>query len=312
MPSELNEATTYSYVRTQSAYHLATIPIYNRLISSRFPSASELIAMDDDLIEGWRRQLPHFFNDYNLQLDSEHLLGHSIGRWRFRIMRIIMYRPFFLGWVRNGLKPLQTSVPNDAATSRCLVAAEDCVSIISHFWATATRTRLAAWYVLYFLLQAVLIPVHCLRHVPSHPQATEWVVQVRTALDIIGSMVDMNPGALRCKDIIYRLCGSAIDSRDRINRQRSAGGSLSPEQPNMNLGDPSVNSWMAEIDTAINGYNMYCDRLTNTAATVGVERASTEEAENGYSSGGPYALSNWESEDGYRVNDWDLGLMLMQ
>lgn len=312
MPSELDEATTYSYVRTQSAYHIATIPIYNRLISSRFPSAAELTAMDDELIEGWRGRLPQFYNDSDLQLSNEHQLGHSISRWRFRIMRIIMYRPFFLIWVRNGLKPLQFSLPNDSATSRCLVAAEECILIISRFWSTATRTRLAAWYVLYFLLQAVLIPVHCLRHVPSHPQAAGWVTQVRTALEVIGAMVDINPGALRCRDVIYRLCGSTITNQESRERQQRVVGVNSPDLLNANLGDPSVNSWIAEIDTAINGYNMYCDHLTNTAATVGFERADPGEAENGYLNSESYLASDWEAEEGYRVNDWDLGLMLMQ
>jgi transcriptional regulatory protein GAL4 len=143
-------------VRTQSAYHLHTIRIYNRLISSPIPSAAELIALDDESIDGWLRGLPPYFCDDNLPLPNEYLLGHAISRWRFRIMRIIMYRPFLIRWAQDRhdaaptspLSPSQAASAESIATKRCLKAAEECISAIFDFWSSATHTRLAAWYVL--------------------------------------------------------------------------------------------------------------------------------------------------------------------
>lgn len=155
LPPEVNETTIYTYIRTQSAYHLRTIRIYNRLISSPVPSAAELISLDDELIEGWLCGLPPYFCDDNLPLPTEFLLGHAISRWRFRIMRIIMYRPFLIRWAQDGFggpqsptSPSQAPTPENIATNRCFKAAEDCISAIFQFWSFGQHTRLAAWYVL--------------------------------------------------------------------------------------------------------------------------------------------------------------------
>lgn len=159
LPSEINEATYYTYVNTQSSYHLRTMRIYDRLISSPVPTADELIALDDECIQGWKNSLPPYFCDEDLPLPPEHLLGHSMGRWRYRVMRVVMYRPFLLRWAQNGFPPLDmnTGPPNvprmfsdaeNLATKRCLSAAEECISVLFRFWTTATHTRLAAWYVL--------------------------------------------------------------------------------------------------------------------------------------------------------------------
>ncbi|EXJ81709.1 hypothetical protein A1O1_07774 [Capronia coronata CBS 617.96] len=155
MPPEAEEVTLYTYVRTQSLYHLRTMRIYNRLISSPVPSAAELILLDDELVQGWVTSLPSYYCDRHLPLPKELLLGHAIGRWRFRLLRIIMYRPFLVRWAQDGsgsVKSLastsQTLTPEIIPTIRCFKAAEECISCIQQFWSTGTHTRLAAWYVL--------------------------------------------------------------------------------------------------------------------------------------------------------------------
>jgi transcriptional regulatory protein GAL4 len=266
------DTTIYSYVATQSAYHLTTIRIYNRLISNPPPSAAELINLDDELIGGWRTRLPRYFCDENLPLSPEHLLGHSISRWRFRVMRIVMYRPFFLKWAQEGLGSIRSpgsqfgkgatsaSASEDEAVRRCFQASEECISIIYNFWTTATHTRLAAWYVLYFLLQAALIPVHCLRKHPTHPSAGSWIGQVRSALDVINALT-LNPSAQKCRDIIFRLCGESLNDGSRGSNQYSAelsqADSYPYEMPPTDQKDMNIDSWMTEIDTAIDGYDSY-------------------------------------------------------
>jgi len=155
LPPEADETTIYTYIRTQSLYHLRTMRIYNRLISSPVPSAAELISLDDELVEGWRNSLPSYFRDDDLPLPTEYLLGHSISRWRYRLLRVIMYRPFLIRWAQNGFvsskspgSPSQTSTAEQIATSRCFRAADECIQALLHFWTSGTHTRLAAWYVL--------------------------------------------------------------------------------------------------------------------------------------------------------------------
>lgn len=266
VPAQLDRATTYSYVRTQSSYHLTTIPIYERLLTGALPSAVEMIRMDDELIGDWRSKLPTYFADTNLSLQQSFLLGHTIGRWRLRIMRIIMYRPFFLRWVQEGLQPLYLSNPESSATNRCLLAAEECIQITSYFWSTAIRTRLAAWYALYFLLQAVLIPVHCLHRTSAHPQTTAWITQVRVALEIMDVLANINPNALKCKDIIYKLCSSHVIHHDSQVHQPTR---KRMENSHQDVSDPQnwSETWMTELDTAINNYDLTCNQLANSTGS---------------------------------------------
>ena len=226
-------------------------------------------------------------------------------------MRIVMYRPFLLRWAQEGFQPL-LSTPEDVAITRCFQAAEECISILYIFWSTATHTRLAAWYVLYFLLQAALIPVHCLRRKPSHRDASSWITQVRTALDIINAMVDINPSAPKCRDIIRRLCGDSL-GHTSVHEQVHPNTAPTAAEfdfnfPVTDLNDPNIDTWMTEIDTAIDGYDMYCDRLTNVAA-AGMAGQPALGGEQDYSNSGPFAVSNWGTEIG-TGQDWDWGLML--
>ncbi|OCT48124.1 Zn(II)2Cys6 transcription factor [Cladophialophora carrionii] len=327
LPAEVNEATIYTYVRTQSSYHLHTIRIYNRLISNPIPSATELIALDDEFIDGWLKSLPPYFRDDNLPLPHEYLLGHAISRWRFRIMRIIMYRPFLIRWAQDRLdatvtspmSPSQAQSAESIATKRCLKAAEECISAIFDFWSSATHTRLAAWYVLYFLLQAALIPIHCLRRNPTHSDAPRWRDSILTALSIINAMNNLNPSAPKCRDIIYRLCGESLSLKSRTQSQSqvkqetsswnafptdtSYGNPFSFQNPDPT--DAGGNSWMTEIDTAIEGYDIYVDRLSN-AAMAGMGRmTSASEASM------PDAFTHSDgTQIGTGVQDWDWGLML--
>ncbi|KAL2397937.1 hypothetical protein ABEF93_006404 [Exophiala dermatitidis] len=405
VPPEVNEATIYTYIRTQSSYHLRTIPIYNRLISNPVPSAGELISLDDELVQGWLTGLPAYYSDQDLPLPQGFLLGHAIGRWRFRLLRIIMYRPFLIRWAQNGLigsvKSLGTSSsgPGSAppaesvATMRCFQAAEECISCIYQFWAAGTHTRLAAWYVLYFLLQAALIPIHCLRRNPSHPDAESWRTQVQTSLDIINSMINinLNPSAPKCRDIIYRLCGSSLgphgaaaqashmQTQTHPHSQPPQSSRLHPH-PEVNVkteDDITANSnsnmdsswptlfptagfaanpsfsysasgtgpgaaadgsgggegdlmdpWMAEVDTAIDNYDIYCDRLSNAAmAGMGLAPQYNSSSNSGYTYGAPGGGSGSGggvvdgsgsldtsiadgTEIGTGVQDWDWGLIL--
>lgn len=95
-----------------------------------------------------------------------------------------------------------------------------------------------------------MIPVHCLRRHPLHPSAPDWRTQVRATLDVVDAMKDINPSSSKCHDVIDRLCGSSLLSDERIP----------PESVE------SATNWMAEIDTAIDGYDIYCDRLSEAGA----------------------------------------------
>ncbi|OQD79030.1 hypothetical protein PENANT_c065G00446 [Penicillium antarcticum] len=70
---------------------------------------------------------------------------------------------------------------------------------------------MACWYGLYFLFQAVLIPVICLRNDPQCALATSWRDQISQAIHVLESMTQLNTTASRCPGVIPSLCGSYFD-----------------------------------------------------------------------------------------------------
>lgn len=167
----------------------------------------------------------------------------------------------------------------------------------------------------YFLLQAALIPIHCLRRNPIHPDAAAWRSQILTSLSIINAMNNLNPSAPKCRDIIHRLCGDSLNSTPHAHRpsqsQQDASWAAFPNDGHFansfpfstpDSADSGMNPWMTEIDTAIDGYDIYCDRLSN-AAMAGMGRLGND--------GGMAAVfASDGTEIGTGVQDWDWGLML--
>ncbi|KAL4938252.1 hypothetical protein BDV06DRAFT_215256 [Aspergillus oleicola] len=220
-PPPSQESTIYTHLLAQSKFHLATSHIYSKIISHPLPSASELLALDDQYIESWLAELPPYFNESASQ-PPKFALAHAILRWRYRNFRILMYRPFLVGQLMtrarngngpqsNGQNPAEVPVDTSAAIERCLSSASSGIHLISLFWSVpSNRNMMACWYGLYFLFQAVLIPVICLRNEPQSHLAQSWRDQVLTAVEVLESMSGLNSTARRCLRVIEGLCGGYL------------------------------------------------------------------------------------------------------
>jgi hypothetical protein len=139
----------YTYIRVQSAYHLSTMTVYNRLITSPFPSATELITLDDVCIGSWLAQVPYYYRTVPPP-DSEYALGMGISEWRYRNLRIVMYRPFLVRWASSSAQNAQQNLTSseNLAVFRCLDAAKESVMHIQGYWTSRSHSRLAAFYIL--------------------------------------------------------------------------------------------------------------------------------------------------------------------
>ncbi|KAK6823328.1 hypothetical protein RU639_005964 [Aspergillus parasiticus] len=217
-PSPVTETTVYTHLRAQAMFHLKTNLIYTKITSTSFPSAAELIELDDRLIGDWLASLPSFFNEGAIQA-PKFALCHSILRWRYRNLRILMYRPFLVGkWMLNsdqgpdGLRE-KDDTHVELAIQRCFDAARESVELISSFWAQHQKTTMACWYGVYFLFQAILIPVICLRNNPSDPAAHGWREQIFQAINTLESMAPLNANAERFLRVIQSLCGCYLYPR---------------------------------------------------------------------------------------------------
>ncbi|KAL4929748.1 transcription factor domain-containing protein [Aspergillus undulatus] len=217
LPPPAQESTIYTHLLAQAKFHLATSHIYSKIISHPLPPAVELLQLDDQFITGWLNDLPPYFSESAPQ-HPKFALAHAILRWRYRNFRILMYRPFLVGQLmsraqRNPTAQGSIDVPADTseAINRCLTTSTEAVTLISTYWsAPGNRNMMACWYALYFLFQAVLIPVICLRNDPQSHLATSWREQVLSAVEVLELMCALNSTATRCLGVIERLCGEYL------------------------------------------------------------------------------------------------------
>ncbi|KAG0648001.1 Regulatory GAL4 [Hyphodiscus hymeniophilus] len=209
-PPPTLETTLYSHLQAQSEFHLATCQIYSQIISTPYPTAAELIEHDDNRIAKWLTALPAYFQENAVQ-SPRYSLCHAILRWRYRNFRLLMYRPFV---IRRYISRSTDGVQKDSTTEfqsveiaiqRCLDSAQESVSLISEFWSNNQRTMMASWYGLYFLFQAILIPIICLRNDPQSEKANDWREQILESIRIIASMLQLNPTAERCLNVVRSL-----------------------------------------------------------------------------------------------------------
>ncbi|KAL7941883.1 fungal-specific transcription factor domain-containing protein [Trichoderma barbatum] len=231
-PSDPEEISVYTAVRTQARFHIATNPIYIRIISKPLPSARELLQLEAQCLRPWAENTPSYFSE-TASIPSKHAFSHCIMQWRWRNFRIIMYRPFV---IRRALLARSGRQDNSSAESlqayeRCLNDAKQSIFSISEFWVTNDHIRLFAWYALYFLFQAALIPCICLQNEPSSSHAPDWRDQILASLKAIAALAPVNPSARRCHQVIASLCGAHLNSSTVLPEDADAGGiaTLQPE-----------------------------------------------------------------------------------
>ncbi|KAJ4863530.1 fungal specific transcription factor domain-containing protein [Trichoderma breve] len=212
-PPDPEEITVYTAVRTQARFFIATNPIYLRIISKPLPSARELLQLEAQCIGSWAEKTPSYFSE-TAAIPPTSVFSHSVMQWRWRNFRMIMYRPFVIRralLARSGRRD-NSSPESLQAYERCLEDAKQSILSISAFWAANDHNRLFAWYALYFLFQAALIPCICLQNESSSSNAPDWRDQIVTSLKVIAALVPVNPSARRCYQVLVSLCGAHLDT----------------------------------------------------------------------------------------------------
>ncbi|KAI0467937.1 fungal-specific transcription factor domain-containing protein [Xylaria cf. heliscus] len=210
-PKEVASITPYTALITQASFHTATTPIYCRVISKPSPSANELLNMERRLIEPWLRTLPSHFSECT-STPTKYRHAHSVMKWRLRNFRIIMYRPFVIRKALNTRDHRYDESPDDIrAYDICVSQAKETITDISDYLGNTKCNRLEAWYALYFLFQAALIPSICLRNDSAAPAAEDWKEQIMATLTSITALAPLNSSSARCCRAITDMCGQFID-----------------------------------------------------------------------------------------------------
>ncbi|EEQ85517.2 transcriptional regulatory protein GAL4 [Blastomyces dermatitidis ER-3] len=234
-PVECDQPTLYSSLIAQAKFHLTTNELYHYLLSNRNLSAEETLKLQIP-IDDFLCSLPPFFerddshyDDYsrsngssNLQLPCWFEFAKKRLSWRRWNFQIILYRPILLTWATQRWKQMRqpqfssSTDPNQAPPAdeecrmRCLRAARATIESISCYMVLNPYTRIAGWYMLYFLFQAALIPVLFLITTPTSPSAPSWLSDIHTIRCLLSphsSLGKNNRLAARCLEVINRLCG---------------------------------------------------------------------------------------------------------
>ncbi|GAW15577.1 hypothetical protein ANO14919_049910 [Xylariales sp. No.14919] len=220
-PPENPGVTTHTAVSVQARFHVSTNEIYSRVISKPLPTADELLWLDQEFLEPWQATLPAYFNDTS-SVPPKYAFAQAVMKWRRRNFRIIMYRPFVIRKALNvrGAQ-IEESEADLEAYKRCIVEAESTIDDISDYWFKNDHNNLTAWYSLYFLFQAALIPCICLRNDPFDADAPKWAQQIETTLRTIKAFGPSNSSANRCSQVIVDLCGKYLSGVGSQNPQES-------------------------------------------------------------------------------------------
>lgn len=204
LPDEQQEPTVYTSVKLQSLFHLLTNSIYERIITEPFPSSAELLQWDEAYIQRWKSQVPDYFKD-GAVVPLKFKLAHSVLGWRYRNLRIVMYRTFLLKNLMFNDQSIEGNYDSRAGEI-CLQECSQTIRNMEEFWnCKMSFNRMDSWYSLYFLIPAVLMPLVCLRSNPISPNSELWRNDVNTAISIIKKIVVICPPADRILSLIDSL-----------------------------------------------------------------------------------------------------------
>lgn len=215
-PDEEEQPTILTSIRLQSLFHMLTNSIYERIITDPFPSAQLLLGWDKLYLERWRKLIPDYFKK-EAHVSLRFKLAHFVLEWRYRNLKIIMFRTFLLKRVILDPKTFNEDNENtyeSRAADLCLKECSDTITSMAKFWKENTRNnRMEVWYSLYFLIPAVLMPLVCLRNDPASTHADHWRFDINSAQNIIQKLIGVCPAANKILDLINSLGNTHLTSQ---------------------------------------------------------------------------------------------------
>ncbi|SGZ56682.1 CIC11C00000003915 [Sungouiella intermedia] len=228
VPKDEDLPTIYTSLRLQALFHLLTNGIYERIISEPLPSAQSLLEWDTQYIQRWKGMIPDYYRE-NEQVQPEYQLSHAVIHWRYRNLRIIIYRFFVLKRQYELGQSLQDEYEWRASTV-CLEECRATLQNMDRFWKSKTAyNRMDAWWSLYFLIHAVMMPLVCLRNDPLSIEAQSWRNDVGIAKGIITKIMNICPPAVRILDLIEKVSAGCFTVMEEASATHAIP-NLAPEE----------------------------------------------------------------------------------
>ncbi|KAE8306606.1 fungal-specific transcription factor domain-containing protein [Aspergillus transmontanensis] len=255
LPPEVNGPTIYSGMIAQARFHLLTNSVYQRLISTPPLTPEETRSLQKPL-EEWYNGLPDYFKQLNFTSESDPFaLVRNRLMWRHWNLRVLLYRPILLRWASRRWTPGSSNEPEDPLEAECrmlcLRNARLTISSISDFMSNYLCTRIGAWYMLYFLFQAGVIPIILLMTDPTSTDAPAWLQDIEATKNLLlHPSLSSNRLAARCLQVINRLCSPAYT--DTAADRPAGQPPILMQFPDQLLNDPTFGAMFPDVDQELN------------------------------------------------------------
>lgn len=154
----------------------------------------------DGLLVDWYNTLPWLLQ--TTEPCAEPLsLSRCVMKWRYWNLRILLYRHTLLTLASNS-KGLTMTEHDVSAIETCQELAKATIDDIKTEW---MRHQMSGWNAVWFLYQAVMIPLVSILWQPKSPSLPEWQSQVETALGLFDAMEDWSLTARRSRDVVCQI-----------------------------------------------------------------------------------------------------------
>ncbi|KAH7144116.1 fungal-specific transcription factor domain-containing protein [Dactylonectria estremocensis] len=179
--------------------------------------------LDESLVD-WHSNLPWHLHGAGTCAESLNL-SRCFMNWRCWNLRILLYRPTLLTLASNS-KSLPMAEEDATSIATCQELAKKTIEDISNEW---MRHQMSGWNAVWFLYQAVMIPLVSILWQPKSACMADWKTQIETALGLFDSMEDWSLTAGRSRDVVRRIYEASCQFSAQDNSP-SQGGETGQDQ----------------------------------------------------------------------------------
>jgi hypothetical protein len=143
-------------------------------------------------------------------------------KWRYQNQRIVLHRPVLLNLANRGVGGTATR-DEAAAVQKCREIAKETIDDISREW---VRNQISGWNAVWFLYQAVMIPLVSIFWETNSPAQRDWQCQIELCISLFDDMADWSLAARRSRVVVSKMYEA---SRKPLTRQGTPGGEMLDE-----------------------------------------------------------------------------------
>ncbi|KKA28314.1 hypothetical protein TD95_003021 [Thielaviopsis punctulata] len=195
----LAEDAAFCKIATQIQDLLAVSPILN---------PADRCNLDQQLLT-WYNNLPWLLRT-NDACSEPLALARCIMKWRYYNCRMFLHRPTLFNLASSNADLAAISGQDLVVIETCRNLSKDMVKCIGDEW---SRNQVSGWNAVWFLYQAVMVPLISLFWQPHSSGAVEWRLQIESVLELLQAMEEWSLSARRSREIVCGMYRAALKTK---------------------------------------------------------------------------------------------------